>query len=223
MIRKIGLALLLAGCTATVTQAGQDKDEERETATSVIKSDEAANILRLAPITAMDIGYGFGLSYERLFGKDKNIGIILPFSLLLEKRTNSGFSTSGSNNTYFYFTPGLKVYPFGQRRITYAVGPSLMFGYGENADNYGYFFPNGTTSQEDIKLKKFRLGFMVNNYISFQITKALNIGFEGGIGMRYLDREYFHSTSSFWGSDQVQFRNGFNITGQFSMTLGIKF
>lgn len=222
MIRNIALALLITGCAATTVQAKQDEAKERnETPAAVVK--ESANIIRLAPLTAMDIGYGFGLSYERLFGEHKNIGIILPFSLLLEKRTNSGFSISGSNNTYFYFTPGLKIYPFGQRRITYAVGPSLMFGYGENPDSYGYFFPNGTTSQEDIHLKKFRMGFMVNNYISFQITKTFNIGFEGGIGMRYLDREYFHSTSSFWGAEQVQFRNGFNITGQFSMTLGIKF
>lgn len=218
MIRKMGLALLLAGCTATAVQARQDGNEEPEAAASVIKSDEAANILRLSPLTAMDIGYGFGFSYERLFGEYKNIGIILPFSLLLEKRIGGS-----SNNTYFYFTPGLKVYPFGQRRITYAVGPSLMFGYGENPDSYGYFFPNGTTSQEDVQLKKFRMGFLVNNYISFQITKSLNIGFEAGIGMRYLDREYFNSTSTFWGAEQVQFRNGFNITGQFSMTMGIKF
>ncbi len=219
MIRKAGLALLITGCMATAVQAREDEVKESEG--RVASLDGGANIVRIAPLTAMDIGYGFGLGYERLFGKNKNIGLILPFSLLLENR--SGGPDGRQNNTYFYFTPGVKIYPFGQRRITYAVGPSLMFGYGENPDRYGYFYQNGTTGQDDILLRKFRMGFMVNNYISFQITKALNIGFEGGIGMRYLDREYFNTESSFWGAERVQFRNGFNITGQFSMTMGFKF
>lgn len=221
MIRKIGVALLIIVCTASTMQAKQDETIDRKETTAPAGK-EGANIIRIAPLTAMDIGYGFGLSYERLFGKDKKIGLILPFSFLLEKRSGGSDGTRRNNN-YFYFTPGVKIYPFGQRRITYAVGPSLMFGYGENPDHYGYFFQNGTMGEEDIELRKFRMGFMVNNYISFQITKALNIGFEGGIGMRYLDREYFQSSSSFWGSEKVQFRNGFNITGQFSMTLGLKF
>ena len=216
MIRKIGLALLLSGGILTAAQA---QEETKYTRTNL---HEDANVIRIAPLTAMDIGYGFGLSYERLLGTNKNVGLILPFSLLLEKGTGGVYGSRG-NNTYFYFTPGVKIYPFGQRKITYAVGPSLMFGYGKNPDHYGYIYQNGLTAEEDIQLKKFRMGLLVNNYISFQITKALSLGFEAGVGMRYLDREYFNSSGIFWGSERVQFRNGFNITGQGSMTIGIKF
>lgn len=222
MIRKTVLALLIISGMATAVQARQDETKETENAAPAVNRGGGANIARIAPLTAMDIGFGFGLSYERLFGKNKNIGLVLPFSLLLEKNSRS-VDGGRQNNTYFYFTPGVKIYPFGQRKITYAVGPSLMFGYGENPERYGYFYQNGTTGEDNILLRKFRMGFMVNNYISFQITKTLNIGFEGGIGMRYLDREYFNTESSFWGSERVQFRNGFNLTGQFSMTMGFKF
>lgn len=221
-IKKAGWALLLCTCAALTAQARQDEGKDPDAERPAAGAQQGANVIRIAPITAMDIGYGFGISYERLFGAEKNIGVILPFSLLLEKNQGA-LDGMRPNNRYFYFTPGLKIYPFGQRRITYAVGPSLMFGYGDNPDHYGYYFQNGTTGQEDVHVRKFRMGIIVNNYISFQVTKALNIGFEGGIGMRYLDREYFNSTTTFWGSENVQFRNGFNITGQFSMTIGLKF
>lgn len=222
MIKKTALLLLLAGCMALEVTARQEDEPKDPAPLATPVPEGGANVVRIAPLTAMDVGYGFGLSYERLFGSEQRVGLVLPFSLLLEKRlvpSDAGKTT----NTYFYFTPGIKIYPFGQRRITYAVGPSLMFGYGENADRYGYYYPNGTTIQEDVLLRRFRLGFIVNNYISFRITRALQIGFEGGIGMRYLDREYFNSPSAYFGSESVQFRNGFNITGQFSMTLGLKF
>ncbi len=223
MIKKTALLLLLSGCLAQSAQARQDDEAKEMPQPAVPEADAGANVVRIAPLTAMDIGYGFGLSYERLLGSEQRVGLIFPVSLLLEKRpvpSDAGKTT----NTYFYFTPGVKIYPFGQRRITYAVGPSLMFGYGENADRFGYYFQNnGTTVQEDVLLRKFRLGFIVNNYLSFRVTRALQIGFEGGIGMRYLDRETFNSPGAYLGSERVQFRNGFNITGQFSMTLGLKF
>ena len=184
-----------------------------------------SNIVRIAPITAMDIGVGFGLSYEKIFGENQMIGLVLPVTLLLENRNNNDLYSGAYNqnryNTYVYFTPGVKFYPFGQRKVTYAIGPSLMLGYGgsyqwqTHTDAYGYVY------LEDVKTTRFRMGLLLNNYVNFQISKLFNIGLEGGLGMRYYDKTSF-SGSEFYAGNGA-FHNGFDITGQFSLTLGLRF
>ncbi|WP_118973566.1 hypothetical protein [Taibaiella koreensis] len=176
------------------------------------------NILRVAPLTVMDVGVGFGISYEKILDKNQMIGLILPVHFLISDNDDffSGNNNSLSNTqTYFYFTPGLKVYPFGQRRVTYAVGPSLMLGYGGGKD-YQYDYLTGLTTDADIR--KFRLGMLVNNYVNFQLGPTFNLGLELGIGVRYLDQE------------RVEFRDytrtenkDLDATGQFSLTLGYRF
>lgn len=174
------------------------------------------NILRIAPIAAMDIGAGFGISYERILG-DGTVGLILPVNLLLQ---NNNDYNNGSNNqqyyTYVYFTPGLKIYPFGQRRITYAVGPSLMLGYGGGKDWTQSNYPFGAYEQTQKTL--FRLGFLVNNYLNFQLTRKFNIGMEAGIGMKYIDHVNYSGPSINYSEN-----NGFDLTGQFQLTLGYRF
>lgn len=174
------------------------------------------NILRFVPIAAMDIGTGFGISYERILA-DGSVGLIIPVHLILE---NSENWNNGSNNvhynSYVYFTPGLKVYPFGQRRITYAVGPSLMLGYGGGNEWRSTNDPWGSTVLTEKTV--FRLGFLVNNYINFQVTQKFNLGMEAGIGMRYIDHVNYKSPG--YSLSETQ---GFDITGQFQLTLGYRF
>lgn len=186
------------------------------------------NIVRLSPLTVMDIGVGFGLSYEKIFGQDGLVGLVLPVYLMLEDRTGNGpFSSYNYNyyyddgdtryNTYVYFNPGLKIYPFGQRKVTYAVGPSLMLGYGGGKQ---WRYDPSYVYQESVDVTKLRLGVMVNNYINFQLTKGFNLGLEGGIGVRYIDRETYDSPTLF---HDVTYTNGINVTGNFSLTLGYRF
>jgi hypothetical protein len=204
--------------------ARQEKEEKRQMRSERMSApsiDYGTNILRLSPITAMDIGVGFGLSYEKIFGKDQMIGLILPVYLMLESRDNydpfygGGSGYDNGNNAYFYFNPGLKIYPFGQRRVTYAVGPSLMFGYGGGTEwiYNGYY-------QEQQDITKLRMGMMVNNYVNFQITRGFNLGIEAGIGARYIDRETIDRPGYYYSQT---YNNGINITGSFSLTLGYRF
>lgn len=211
------IALLLA--PALVNGKGRDEKPER------IQMNYGSNIVRLAPITAMDIGVGFGLSYEKIFGKDQMIGLVLPVTLLLENRNNNDFYSGAYNenryNMYVYFTPGIKFYPFGHRKVTYAVGPNLMLGYGgsnqwqTHTDAYGY------VHLEDVKTTRFRMGFLVNNYVNFQVSKTFNLGLEGGLGMRYYDKTSYSGSAFYAGNGE--YTNGFDITGQFSLTLGLRF
>lgn len=189
------------------------------------KVDYGSNILRLSPITAMDIGVGFGLSYEHIFGKEQMIGVVIPASLILQNKDgyNPFSGTYNSNvryNAYFYFTPGLKIYPFGQRRVTYAVGPSLMFMYGGGKEWISdYDMVSGNTTYRESEMTRTRFGMLINNYVNFQITPAFNLGLELGLGMRYYDKQTQTNTFYNYGD----YNNGFDVTGQFSMTLGYRF
>lgn len=188
-------------------------------------ADYGTNIFRIAPLTALDIGVGFGLSYEKLLGKDKMVGVIIPLSLILENNDNYYYNDPGSSNnynTYYYFTPGVKIYPFGQRRVTYAIGPSLMLGFGKGEGIISDWDTFGNTVNTSYTKKVFRLGMLINNYVNFQITPGFNLGLEGGIGIRYIDRQnYSYESPNF--PDTKNNNNGFDITGQFSMTLGYRF
>jgi hypothetical protein len=184
-----------------------------------------SNIVRIAPITAMDIGVGFGFGYEKLFGADQNIGVILPFNILLENRNNNDFYSGAYNedrfNTYIYFTPGVKFYPFGQRKVTYAVGPNLMLGYGANKQWQTYSDVYGVVYLEDVTTTRVRLGLLINNYVNFQVSRLFSLGLEGGLGMRYYDKTSYSGSWVYAGNGE--FHNGFDITGQFSLTLGLRF
>lgn len=175
-----------------------------------------SNILRFAPIAIIDIGPGFGISYEKIFGEG-SVGIIIPVHLLIENTDNwNSGSSEQQYNSYVYFTPGLKVYPFGQRRVTYGVGPSLMVGYGGGQE---WRTVNDPWSSSELTEKTvFRLGFLVNNYINFQLTQSFNLGLEAGLGMKYIDRVTYKSARI-----DITERKGFDVTGQFQLTLGYRF
>lgn len=235
MLRKTVIITLFATVAATAAfaqrnfrkekadLAREEREERKRTRYERSErghTDYGANILRLSPITAMDVGVGFGLSYERILDRQQMIGLILPFHLLLENDGDAFFNGNNgehdNTHAYFYFTPGLKIYPFGQRRVTYAVGPSLMLGYGGGKEwrydgmNYG-----------SVDVEKFRLGMLVNNYVNFQIGPSFNLGLELGLGVRYLDRET--TEYKFPPYNTYTVNNGIEATGQFSMTLGFRF
>lgn len=239
MFRKIVTLTLLASITVNFAfaqgrdyrreraeLARQEKEERRQMRaerSSGPSMDYGTNILRLSPITAMDIGVGFGLSYEKIFGKDQMVGLILPVYLMLESQNDydpffgNGSNYDNGNNAYFYFNPGLKIYPFGQRRVTYAVGPSLMFGYGGGTE---WIYNGNGTVYEQQDITKLRMGMMVNNYVNFQISKGFNLGIEVGIGARYIDRETIDRPNNPYTQT---YNNGINVTGSFSLTLGYRF
>lgn len=195
-------------------------EEEREAKTGRKDIVYGANILRVTPITVMDIGAGFGLSYEHLFGREQMVGITLPVSLILEDRGNGYFSSGNNGNpspteTYLYFTPGLKIYPFGQRKITYALGPSLMLGYGGGKEwRYG----NATGKPVDVRRTRFAV--IANNYVNFNFTKSFSLGLEAGAGIRYMDRERLSVPDIY---NRKNLSNGMGVTGQVSLTIGFRF
>jgi len=198
--------------------ARQEKAEKRRHRDQE-KLSYGTNILSLSPFSALDIGIGFGASYEKIVGADQNIGIVFPVHLMFELNDDYYYGNYNNgnnyNNAYFYFTPGLKIYPFGQRRITYAVGPNLMFGAGGGKewkyDNQGNYY------QADVN--KLRIGMLINNYVNFQFTKNFNLNIQAGLGVRYVDHESV--SDNFYGDYSLN--HGMNVTGQFTLSLGYRF
>jgi hypothetical protein len=178
-------------------------------------TDYGRNILTISPFKALDSGPGLGFSYERLVGENQYVGIILPVAFIFKEYSVYSSSIDLSNHYYtnLYMSPGVKIYPFGQRKVTYAVGPNIMLGF--NKDRDSRYVPTGTTGYYDYEERNsFRLGLIINNYLNFQITSKINLGLNGGLGMRYLDRA---SSSSNYYND------GMRVTGEFAFNFGFRF
>jgi hypothetical protein len=174
------------------------------------------NMINISPFKALDSGPGFGVSYEVLLDKKGYFGLLLPLTITIPG-TYSYMDVSDTNGSFmFYVSPGLKIYPFGQRKVTYAVGPSLFFGRGERWDNSGTYDPTtGTYINGGRSNTMTRMGLIVNNYVNFQVTPKFQIGLNGGLGSRFVDREAY--------SSRISYTRGLQITGEFNFSLGFRF
>lgn len=195
----------------------QQLDQEKRDANRKLAMDYGTNFLRLSPIKVLDIGaIGFGIEYEKLFGENKMFGVNLPLTLMLDQEIFDdpvyGYSNDNVEyHPYFYFTPGLKIYPMGQRKVTYAVGPTLMIGYGKSNEWTWVSTQTGGYSQSGDR-NNWRLGLMVMNYVNFQFVKNFSMGIDAGIGIRYMNH---YNNPNY--NDEIQ------PTGQFSLTFGYRF
>ncbi|MCF0073111.1 hypothetical protein LZD49_21710 [Dyadobacter sp. CY261] len=184
-----------------------------------VVQDEAPgkNKIDFSPFKALDSGPGFGISYERILDKNGYFGLLLPFTLTIP---DSYYFSTGNNSSdddqMYYFSPTLKVYPFGQKRVTYAIGPTIFAGIGRRWNNYTDYNPStGVYTNRDEERNRFRMGMIVNNFVNFQITHHFQIGLNAGIGPRYFDRETLGSSTYRSG--------GIDITGEFNFNLGFRF
>jgi hypothetical protein len=180
-------------------------------------ADYGNNMISFSPFKALDSGIGFGINYERIIDKQGFFGIILPFTLTLPDNSMNSISYDTRSGTeIFYFSPGLKIYPAGQRRVTYAVGPNLFTGFGHRWVSGNFYDPKtGSYTSTEGRAKVFRFGLMVNNYINFQITPGFQFGLNVGLGSRYIENEkYLHINNRM---------RGIEFSGEFMFNLGLRF
>ena len=170
------VTLLLAG-TTTAQDARSSINETR--------GDYGNNILSFSPLQVSDRGVGFGISYERVLDKNRNlVSFYLPVTAAL-----NNFDNNGDYQTY-YFMPGIKIYPTGGKGIIrYAVGPNITYATGKMAveeqlplDPSGGFVGVRTVDKDFYKL-----GMMITNSLNVNPTKRLHKGLELGLGFTYLD------------------------------------
>lgn len=215
VIRKAELERIEFGNGEIFMISEREPVKKEEPAKRSYGTDYGRNILTISPFKALDSGPGLGFSYERLIGENQYVGIILPVAFIFQEYNVYSSSIDLSNHYYtnFYVSPGLKIYPFGQRKVTYAVGPNVMLGF--NKDRDSQYVPTGTSGYyNSTERNSFRLGLIINNYLNFQITPRINLGLNGGLGMRYLDKR----TSSY-----RSYNDGMQVTGEFAFNFGFRF
>lgn len=190
----------------------------RERGTPMVQDEELGkNKIDISPFKALDSGPGFGISYERILDKNGYFGLLLPLTVTVADSYYFPIgSESSDNDEMYYFSPTLKVYPFGQKRVTYAVGPTLYAGMGKHWYNFTDYNPTTQVyTSRDEERERFRMGMIVNNFVNFQITKHFQIGLNAGVGPRYIDRDKYDS--------RVYRTRGMEITGEFNFNLGFRF
>lgn len=176
------------------------------------------NIISFAPIQMTNLSpVGIGIQYERFLDQKGMFSLYLPLAIsFYEEYSNYYYGYNRQKDrAYTYLYPGLKIYPGGSsRKVSYSIGASLALGFGRKTVNYDYYYypyyssymyPSYpyATGEEDV----FQAGFLVNNGLNIQATKAFYLGIEVGIGVMY----YTNSSNSYDYSDEPM------VQGQFKM------
>lgn len=175
---KINAAIVLALAFCSFNASGK-KPEPHQNPLSY----SPANAIRLAPVTLFYGGVGLGLSYERFIDKAQRISFNLPVYAGLRNYFIGNYvnRTESESNYSLLVNPGLRLYPRGHgRRIVYSIGPSVFLSYGtEN----GYKQEISSYYNEYSKGTEMRIGSMINNSLTFNISRKINVGLEAGIGV----------------------------------------
>lgn len=127
----------------------------------------------------------FTISYERIIANGK-YGIQIPFSFGYSDETTTvplppPTSSDYTNYLVNRFYTGIKfnIYPTGQGKVKYFLGPEIRFGTGLlNQDYYNYNNPY-TTNTGYIK-------FFINNGVVFTFANSLSISAVGSIGIQHM-------------------------------------
>jgi len=129
----------------------------------------------------------FTISYERIIA-DGKYGIQIPFSFGYsnEPRTvyfpppfDDGYTNKLANQFYTGIT--FNIYPSGQGKVKYFLGPSLRFGSGKYYENWDDYNSSTNSSINTGYIK-----FLVNNGIVFTFANSLSITAIGSIGIQHM-------------------------------------
>ncbi|MES2629058.1 MAG: hypothetical protein V4616_08835 [Bacteroidota bacterium] len=116
-----------------------------------------------------------GFSYERILNSGF-IGIKVP--LIIGMNSTANTSVRQYPNV-FQSGIDLNLYPAGQGRARYFIGPAFRFGQNENR-YYDYYTTDSRNTYSTI-------AFQVNNGVMFQPAKHFNISLLFGVGLRKMN------------------------------------
>lgn len=147
-----------------------------------------------------------GVSYERIFNNE-HLSFKLPVFASIQEQ-------------YFYIMPTLKIYPFGQGLVRFAVGPQLLFGYGNGSYNITkYDQVNGYYTQEVSGTKK-QFGFMINPSLNVTMSKHFYLTVESSLGIIYYDSMPYDNSTYYNASNT---NNPVSPAFQLNFGLGYRF
>lgn len=166
-------------------------------------------IISVAPIQATNESWiGIGIQAERFIDRDQRFSLCLPVAISFYQDDEYPLNeTKKRRFTYLY--PGLKMYPKGsQSSVSYFVGPSLAFGFGER---YHFVYDEKKTLYNSVtEGNVFVVAAMFNVGLNFQFNPII-AGTEFGIGPRvYGSNDDFEGTANGWLT-QLQFKIGYRF------------
>lgn len=230
--------LMVMVLSQTIFAQGYRVNRTNEKKVNVRKLDLGKNIISFTPMQILltnmnqtNPEVAVGLSYERIFNNEK-IGLKLPLSFKLNTENDNYYNgnvNNFNNGPYIYFMPTIKLYPLGQGAVKYAVGPQLLFAYGQ--DSYYTELYNSTTNQYYTKLitgDRSQFGFLINNSVNFTVVRNLYIGLDAGIGLVYYDNmpqassNYYYS-GSYYPNNTYRRNNNVSPSFQLNFNMGFRF
>lgn len=186
--------------------------EKQSGAGAQAKQDLSVNFARNAiRYHLFDVIYGdFTFSYERILSSG-TIGIVIPVGFGYAYNSDY-FNNSGSwVKNLIYSGLGVNIYPTGQGKWRYFVGPNVRIGYGKQSywmnywDENGYWLYEDETYSEGIYTK-----FYVDNGLIFTPVRNFSISTVVSVGVRYFPQAAYSY-------------DAFLPTASFSVNIGYRF
>lgn len=148
----------------------------------------------------------FSMSYE-LISKNGKLGYKIPVAIGFGNTDREGPRLF--TNT-FYSGFGLNAYIFGQKKVSYFMGPEIHIGIGKDDYYYYDWEYSGTGYDETLEFVYGRL--LINNGIAFSPIHNFRLAAVMGLGVRYYDtgKEYYDD-------------DGFRSTAYFTFSMGLRF
>lgn len=170
---------------------GMHSDRERVNTSS---KKYGNNIIAASPMQIMDKGIGFGLSYERVLDKKRNmLSFYMPVAVGFNPDNDNYYYGSGrTTSEAYYIMPGLKFYPTGGKgTVRYSVGPNLAFiSSKEEFSNPLYDTWGNVVGTQRFVDDQFTFGLTITNSLNINPTPHLHMGLELGLGFAYYNSNY---------------------------------
>ncbi len=204
-MKKIFGILFFAFCVMNVS--AQSSTETSSLGKNIIGF-SPIQITAINPVDEQEADICINVSYERIAANEV-FGFKLPVTFSLK-------------NQYYYFMPMLKIYPFKQGVVKYAIGPQFYFATGDIKHKFSYY-DYGYNPDTTITKSRTQLGFMITHCLNFTIMQNLYMGVEASLGINYYDSNaedpvidpYYHNSTT----TDSQFYPAFH----FNFSMGYRF
>lgn len=128
----------------------------------------------------LDFDQSFGVAYEQILDKEGKFSWNIPLFIGGHVTPESTPTEGQEFRNVIKINPGIKYHPFGQRRLSYGIGLSLFFLKGKVIETYTFIHPS------IYNLEQF--GLMLNNALTFNVSKRLNLNAEVAYGPSMYNR-----------------------------------
>ncbi|NPD47131.1 MULTISPECIES: hypothetical protein [unclassified Lentimicrobium] len=172
-MKKYSLLLMMVFSVLSIHAQKHDSDKEQ---------DEAAfgrnNIsIMLSDVVLKRVSF----EYEHIFGDEGNMSINIPFSIAIGEADDVY-----GDQVNWWGGLGMKLYPTGQGKIRYFVGPEVRV-ISAHYEGIDYSYYDGYTEEKDVKEEYIHTAFLLNNGFIYEPTK--NFIFSVNLGVGFMSRD----------------------------------